>query len=77
MILAAAWLYAHSRTQRSSSPVVSASSAAVTGSVRSGEGGEQPQLVAEMDHPGGDRTAQLGEQPERVQLQQVGIGGAL
>ena len=35
----------------------------------------ETELVAEMDHAGGDRTAQLREHREREVLQSIGIGG--
>ena len=61
---AAAWLYAHSRTHRSSRPAAAASSADVSGTLGVGERPVQPESVAEVDHPGGDRAFELREDLE-------------
>ena len=54
-----------------------ASSSAVSGTPAVGQRGVQTEPVAEMDHPRGDRAAQLREHVERVELHTIGINGAV
>ena len=39
-----------------------------------GEHPIQTELITEVDHPGRDRAFELGEDLERVELDQIGIG---
>ena len=55
------------------SPAAAASSAVVPAGRSSASAVYEPEPVAEVDHPGGDGTAELGEHPEREHLEPVGI----